>query len=618
MNQETDQNPRRSARIALRKRRATTEPRSLSESIIDRQKLEISDQNKSQNSLYEDSGFSGSNGPRHSSTRENVHERTFNRDAPNLSYYGQNDNIRVPNSPANQRRNSFAEKMPFPPNYDRRNHIDNSRDICSEFQTQKTGYNPSQSGLNLGSNRAPSPNRTFVYNRSILESRDPKEQQASQRCQTRFGYSNSFDLNQNHNFPSQNRFPIGKSQNMPDENIHHFGYQTNENPNFSRGFSAPLEQNKPDFYTSFLQNRSTNNQFVRGNAPQEQRYFSAMQDNNLPYANRKHPQFLDGGMKSQVSNRNYGSSYDTPYPNEYGNASGNSFQGTQPRERFPNKESSRKIKAPTFNGSYEEWPYFKRLFLHACSLNGWSTQESFYNLLSSLNGDARSFIISMEAQLSFLSFEELLRLMENRFGVGDRSTHFQSLLEGRSWKWGDNLRLYQDEIRRLVSLAFPEVQGWHHQEILVKKYFINGVQDYNLKQRLLIDPPNTLEGAVQYCERFVAAKTAVDSGRKYFRHEKQDRVRMVRPCDEDSDEEDLDDSFETDLVNLLREKGYVSKTGKRDMSKTKCFNCQGFGHFAKDCPSPSLNGKRSFSRDEREAKPIKPESPSGTKSAKIS
>ena len=209
--------------------------------------------------------------------------------------------------------------------------------------------------------------------------------------------------------------------------------------------------------------------------------------------------------------------------------------------------------------------------------------------------------------------------MENRFGVGDRSTHFQSLLEGRSWKWGDNLRLYQDEIRRLVSLAFPEVQGWHHQEILVKKYFINGVQDYNLKQRLLIDPPNTLEGAVQYCERFVAAKTAVDSGRKYFRHEKQDRVRMVRPCDEDSDEDDpFDDSFETDLVNLLREKGYVSKTGKRDMSKTKCFNCQGFGHFAKDCPSPSLNGKRSFSRDEREAKPIKTESPAGTKSAKIS
>ena len=104
-------------------------------------------------------------------------------------------------------------------------------------------------------------------------------------------------------------------------------------------------------------------QYVCFDKMKEQRYFSAMQDNNLPYANRKHPQFLDGGMESQVSNRNYGSSYDTPYPNEYGNASGNSFQGTQPRERFSNKESSRKIKAPTFNGSYEEWPYFKRLFL---------------------------------------------------------------------------------------------------------------------------------------------------------------------------------------------------------------------------------------------------------------
>ena len=139
--------------------------------------------------------------------------------------------------------------------------------------------------------------------------------------------------------------------------------------------------------------------------------------------------------------------------------------------RFSREERFEKFKPPCFNGSYEEWPYFKRLFLNASNLNGWNNQQRLYNLLNSLQGDARTFIISMEAQLSHLSFEEVIQMMETRFGIGDRSAHFQSLLEGRTWKWGDNLRTYQDEIRRLVSLAFPEVQGWNHQEILVKKYF---------------------------------------------------------------------------------------------------------------------------------------------------
>ena len=262
------------------------------------------------------------------------------------------------------------------------------------------------------------------------------------------------------------------------------------------------------------------------------------------------------------------------------------------------RQNGNKIKPPAFDGSYEEWPYFKRLFLEASNLNNWDNQERFYNLLNSLQGDAKTFIISMEGQLNYLTFEQLLQMMEHRFGVGDRSSHFQSLLEGRHWKWGDNLRTYQDEIRRLVSLAFPEVQGWSHQEILVKKYFINGITDFALKQRLLVDPPSSLEAAVQYCERYISAKTAVDAGRRQLQ---KDRVRMVRPEEEYSDDET--DSEEEDIVNILKENGYIpkqkggkpfkgSKFFRKEGKQIKCFNCSGYGHIAKACPSP-LNSKGS-------------------------
>jgi hypothetical protein len=214
-------------------------------------------------------------------------------------------------------------------------------------------------------------------------------------------------------------------------------------------------------------------------------------------------------------------------------------------------------------------------------------------------------MISMEGQLSHLTFEELLPLMEHRFGVGDRSTHFQSLLEGRLWKWGDNLRSYQDEIRRLVSLAFPEVQGWTHQEILVRKYFVNGIQDPQLKQKLLIDPPASLEGAVQYCERYVAAKAVVEGPRKPF--QRTEKIRMVRPYEDEEDEEEGEDVVE-EVVNFLRAKGFPSKTRDfknfkcyncgmkghmRRECKVKCPNCGGTGHQEKECSSPPLNWRKS-------------------------
>ena len=309
----------------------------------------------------------------------------------------------------------------------------------------------------------------------------------------------------------------------------------------------------------------------------------------------------------------------------------NQFQrGTDVQDRRRDSHSGNrnyaKIKTPVFDGSYDEWPLFKRMFLKVASLNHWGDEEIYFNLLNALDGEAKSYIISMERQLENLSCYQLMDMMEQRFGVGDRSAHFQTILEGKIWRKDDNLRMYQDDIRRLVSLAFPEVQGWTHQEILVKKYFINGIQEYQLKQRLLIDAPSTLEAAVQYCERFIAAKSAVDSSRKP--HFSRDRVRMVRPAEDSDDEDDSDYSEEEeelfeDSVNFLKKRGFDVKRSRnrfedknrfssrksdivcykcgekghvstkcQNKAQTKCYNCSGFGHMAAECPSP-LNSHRS-------------------------
>ena len=168
-------------------------------------------------------------------------------------------------------------------------------------------------------------------------------------------------------------------------------------------------------------------------------------------------------------------------------------------------------------------------------------------MLSGLEGEAKEFIISMDAQLHNASFDELFTIMDKRFGYGSKSQHYQALLESLFFKPGDNLRTYLDEVRRLVTLSYPEIPDWMQREGLVKKHFVNGIQDYGLKQKLLIDPPATAQDAIQYAERYITTRASLASQKRLFK----DRLRMVRPCEEDCD---TDDELDTDLIKYYEKK----------------------------------------------------------------
>ena len=107
---------------------------------------------------------------------------------------------------------------------------------------------------------------------------------------------------------------------------------------------------------------------------------------------------------------------------------------------------------------------------------------------------------------------------------------------------------------------------------------MNGIQDQNLKQKLLIDPPVNLEGAVQYYEHYVTAKSVVEGTRKPF--QRTEKIRMVRPYEEEEDEEEEDDIVD-EVVNFLRSKGVTSRN--RDFKNFKCYNCGMTGHMRKTC-----------------------------------
>ena len=110
------------------------------------------------------------------------------------------------------------------------------------------------------------------------------------------------------------------------------------------------------------------------------------------------------------------------------------FYRDSSRSRQSNADSGtyrnhHKIKSPTFDGQSHKWQYFKRLFLNAATIYHWTEEERLYNLLNAMKDEAKSFTVSIESQLSSLSFNGLMAVMEHRIGAGSGSPHYQSLLE---------------------------------------------------------------------------------------------------------------------------------------------------------------------------------------------
>ena len=143
-------------------------------------------------------------------------------------------------------------------------------------------------------------------------------------------------------------------------------------------------------------------------------------------------------------------------------------------------------------------------------------------------------------------------------------------------------------------LAYPEIQGWAQQESLVRKHFINSLLDMTLKQKLLIDPPNSVDAAVQYAECYVAAKTATDGLKRPVLQPKRDRVRMVRPEEDLFEEEngEEDEELVVEMVNLLNLKvSQIKKDSREILLLSSALIVEERGIIKRECPSPSLNHK---------------------------
>lgn len=334
------------------------------------------------------------------------------------------------------------------------------------------------------------------------------------------------------NFDSQSQSNVNDQRSRFNYNNDHFQSRFNEGvpPNFGSSGSRPCGNDGPQ--SSFRNSRF---------GPQSN------------YNDSTHQTFDDSRYRSNEGQTNYRQG-DDMYRDTYRDSS-QSCPGRQPFvwKTFPDHLA--------FSGQDETVNFgdWLKKFDLLCQVNGCVTDDQKADtLMLALKGDASYFLLNIP-NFRQLTYRCLCAKLEERFGV-DLAIDKRRLLKRRKAK-DESWQHMAEDMYRLAKSVYNGDEKLAERE--AKFLFIRALPD-NLRIHIAASNPHTLADAVANVTQLCAIE---DIAEKQTHH-----IKFAKTDDNEADQKPK--------VNSNRR-----PRKKFDMSKVKCYTCQKFGHFARNCPA---------------------------------
>ena len=146
-------------------------------------------------------------------------------------------------------------------------------------------------------------------------------------------------------------------------------------------------------------------------------------------------------------------------------------------------------------------------FNTTAKFNGWDEEEKLAYLRTSLTGTAVQLLWDADD----ITYDQLVKKLRDRFGAGGLEQRYRTELRCRRRQEGESIRELAQDIRRLMSQAYPGEADSRLGQHIAMDAFITALVDPEMQVKIRDKELDTLEEAVKAALRCESSKAAVES-----------------------------------------------------------------------------------------------------------
>ena len=280
-----------------------------------------------------------------------------------------------------------------------------------------------------------------------------------------------------------------------------------------------------------------------------------------------------------IDNVNFPSEPVTQYSGRVADTQPTLVTDDQTVNRLVNTRGSAPLpKAPTFDGT--GWKGFIHQFELWCSAYGLPEGDKVGRFLLALTGKANDFALEVPEQTK-QNYAELKQRFAAKFDKPMEPSTARSIMHNLKQEPSEDLETFAERLLKIADFAYPMIQPREREGLAVEQ-FLKGCREMQQAYMISMHRPITLQDAIDKMKMALSNKTLIlgkPSGVSDRQNEYDKNIsrlgRDIRQGTPQSSPESRDG----------KQPNVGGKMISPDRRDDQCYNCSGFGHYSRDCPS---------------------------------